>query len=187
MSGWILFGIAAVLVLYAIATYNSLVNLRQRCRQSFADIDVQLRQRHDLIPNLVETVKGYASHERETFDAVVKARNEAIRTQGTAMQAGAETALSGALGRLLALAEAYPELKANTNFLELQRQLDDIENKLAAARRFFNSAAAEYNAKRESFPASLFAANLGFGPQVFFDLGDEGRKQMEAGPPPVKF
>lgn len=187
MGGWLGFTILIVVAFLGIGIYNSLVTLRQRTRQAFADIDVQLKQRHDLVPNLVETVKGYAAHERETLDAVVKARNAAIGAGSMAAQAGAENILTSALNRLLALAEAYPDLKANQNFLELQRQLDDIENKLAAARRFFNNAAAEYNARRESFPASLIANAFGFAPQAFFDVGDESRRQLEAAPPPVKF
>ena len=187
MSGLILLALIVVVALWGIGLYNSLVTLRQRTRQAFADIDVQLKQRHDLVPNLVETVKGYASHERETLDAVVKARNAAVGAGTMAQQAGAENALTAALGRLFALAEAYPDLKANQNFLELQRQLDDIENKLAAARRFFNSAAAEYNARRESFPASIIANSFGFAAQDFFDVGPDARPQLEAGPPQVKF
>jgi LemA protein len=186
MGGWIILGIIAAAIIWLIAVYNGLVTLRQRCKQSFADIDVQLKQRHDLVPNLVETVKGYAAHERETLDAVVKARNSAVSAQGPAQQAQAEGILSAALGKLFALAEAYPDLKANQNFLELQRQLDDIENKLAAARRFFNNAAQEYNSKRESVPAVFFAERMGFGPQEFFDLGDDERKAAST-PPAVKF
>jgi LemA protein len=186
MSGWLITGLIIILALWGVALYNSLVTLRQRNRQAFADIDVQLRQRHDLVPNLVETVKGYARHERETMDAVIQARNTAVSAKGAAQQAEAENVLSAALGRLFALAEAYPDLKANQNFLELQQQLDDIENKLAAARRFFNSAAAEYNARRESFPASFIANYFGFTPQDFFDLGEDKRTQLEI-PPPVSF
>jgi LemA protein len=186
MGTWIVLGIIAVVLLWLVGVYNGLVSLRQRCKQAFADIDVQLKQRHDLVPNLVETVKGYAAHERETLDAVVKARNSAVSAQGPAQQAAAEGILSAALGKLFALAEAYPDLKANQNFLELQKQLDDIENKLAAARRFFNNAAAEYNAKREAVPAVFFAERLGFGPQEFFDLGDDERKTASL-PPAVKF
>jgi LemA protein len=186
MTGWIVTGIVVLAALWGVALYNSLVSLRQRNRQAFADIDVQLRQRHDLVPNLVETVKGYARHERETMDQVINARNAAVSARGAAQKADAENMLTAALGRLFALAEAYPDLKANLNFLELQRQLDDIENKLAAARRFFNSAAAEYNAKRESFPASFIANFFGFAPEEFFDLGEATRAQLEA-PPPVSF
>ncbi len=187
MGSLITVGVIAALALWAVSIYNGLVNLRQRCRQSFADIDVQLKQRHDLVPNLVETVKGYATHERATLDAVIKARNLAVSAQGAAQQSQAENVLSAALGRLFALAEAYPDLKANINFLELQKQLDDIENKVAAARRFFNSAAAEYNARRESFPAALVASSLGFHPQEFFDVGDDKREELDAAPPQVKF
>jgi LemA protein len=186
MGGWIVTGIIIIAALWGVALYNSLVALRQRNRQAFADIDVQLRQRHDLVPNLVETVKGYARHERETMDQVINARNAAVSARGTAQKAEAENALTSALSRLFALAEAYPDLKANQNFLELQRQLDDVENKLAAARRFFNSAAAEYNSKRESFPASFIANFFGFTAEDFFDLGEERRTQLEV-PPPVSF
>jgi LemA protein len=186
MGGWIVTGIIIIAALWGVAIYNSLVALRQRNRQAFADIDVQLKQRQDLVPNLVETVKGYARHERETLDAVINARNAAVSARGAAQKAEAENMLSAALGKLFALAEAYPELKANQNFLELQRQLDDIENKLAAARRFFNSAVAEYNAKRESFPAAFIANFFGFALEDFFDLGEEKRAQLEA-PPPVSF
>ncbi len=186
MGGWIVLGVVAAIAVWLIGVYNRLVGLRQRCKQAFADIDVHLKQRHDLVPNLVETVKGYAAHERETLDAVIKARNAATSAQGPAAQAAAEGALSTALGRLIALAEAYPDLKANQNFLELQRQLDDIENKLAGARRFFNTASAEFNTMRESFPAVLFANSMGFQPQEFFDLGEADRKSASV-PPQVKF
>jgi LemA protein len=186
MGGWIILGVIAAVAIWLVAIYNSLVTLRQRSKQAFADIDVQLKQRHDLVPNLVETVKGYAKHERETLDSVVKARNAAVAAQGPAQQAAAEGILSAALGKLFALAEAYPDLKANQNFLELQRQLDEIENKLAAARRFFNNAAQEYNSKRESVPANFFAERFGFGPQEYFDLGDEERKTASV-PPKVTF
>lgn len=186
-STWIVIGIVALMAMTAIGAYNGLVALRNRCRQAFSDIDVQLKQRHDLIPNLVETVKGYASHEKDTLDAVIKARNAAMGApQGTAGQAAAEGALSGALGRLIALAEAYPDLKANTNFQQLQTELSDIENKIAAARRFFNNAASEYNSRRESFPAVLFSSALGFEPQSFFNL-DEGERKAASAPPNVKF
>ena len=161
MAGWIILGIIVVARLWLVATYNGLVTLRQRCRQSFSDIDVQLKQRHDLVPNLVETVKGYASHEKGTLEAVIKARNAAVTAQGPAAQAAAEGALQGALRQIFALAEAYPDLKANQNFQQLQTELSDLENKIAAARRFFNNAAAEYNSTRESFPAVLFAAVAG--------------------------
>jgi len=186
MDSWFFLAILVVIALLFIGSYNSLVGLRQRCRQAFGDIDVQLNQRHDLIPNLVETVKGYASHERGTLEAVVQARNAAVNAQGPAAQAQAEAALSGTLGRLFALSEAYPDLKANQNFLDLQTQLTSIEDKIAAARRFFNNAAAEYNASREAFPAMLFANSMGFLPQDFFNLEESERKAASV-PPEVKF
>ena len=184
--GWIILGLIVLIAIYAIGTYNGLVTLRQRCRQAFSDIDVQLKQRHDLVPNLVETVKGYASHERETLDAVIRARNAAMAAHGPAAQAQAEGALQTALRQLFALAEAYPDLKANTNFQQLQTELADLENKIAAARRFFNNAAAEYNATRESFPAVLFASAMGFEPQEFFNL-EEGERAAVTKAPEVKF
>jgi LemA protein len=185
-TGWIVLGVIVLIGLWLIMTYNGLVTLRQRCRQAFSDIDVQLKQRHDLVPNLVETVKGYASHERGTLEAVVQARNAAIAAQGPAAQAQAEGMLQGALRQLFALAEAYPDLKANTNFQQLQTELADLENKIAAARRFFNNAAAEYNSTRESFPAVVFAQSLGFGPQEFFNL-EEGERTAVRTAPQVKF
>ena len=175
----------AAAAFYGIFLYNGLVALRQRVNQAFADIDVQLKQRHDLIPNLVETVKGYASHERGTLEAVVEARNAAIAASGPDQVAAAENVLTGALRQLFALAESYPDLKASANFQQLQAELSDIENKIAAARRFFNNTVQEYNTSIEQFPASLFAGTLGFHHREFFDLG-EVRPQLEQ-PPSVKF
>jgi LemA protein len=183
---WIFLGVIALLVVWIISIYNNLVALRQRANQSFADIDVQLKQRHDLIPNLVEIVKGYASHEKSTFEAVVQARNSAMAAHGPAAQAAAENMLSGALRQLFALAEAYPDLKASANFQQLQRDLGDVENKLAAARRFFNNAVSELNTAIESFPAVLFARSLGFAAKEFFDVGDADRKTLDTAPQ-VKF
>jgi LemA protein len=182
---WIVLGIIAALVVWIIVIYNGLVAMRQRVNQSFADVDVQLKQRHDLVPNLVETVKGYAAHERGTLEAVVQARNAAAAAHGPAAQAQAENMLSGALRQLFALSEAYPDLKANANFQQLQAELSDIENKIAAARRFFNNSVQEYNTGIQQFPAALFAGSFGFTPQVFFDLG-ETRTQVEQ-VPQVKF
>jgi LemA protein len=182
---WIVLGIIAALVVWIIMIYNGLVAMRQRVNQSFADVDVQLKQRHDLVPNLVETVKGYAAHERGTLEAVVQARNAAAAAHGPAAQAQAENVLSGALRQLFALSEAYPDLKANANFQQLQAELSDIENKIAAARRFFNNSVQEYNTGIQQFPAALFAGSFGFTPQVFFDLG-ETRTQVEQ-VPQVKF
>lgn len=187
MSGlMIVLGVIAVLVLLAIAIYNRIVALNQRADQAFADVDVQLRQRHDLIPNLVETVKGYASHERQTLEEVIQARNAAVAAQGPAAQSQAEGALTAALGRLFALAEAYPDLKANTNFLELQRELADVENKIAAARRFFNNAVREYNTIIQQIPGNFIAPMGGFKPREFFEIPESSRAQMETAPE-VKF
>jgi LemA protein len=173
--GWIVLGVIVVLVIWAIAIYNGLVTLRNRFKNAFAQIDVQLKRRYDLIPNLVETVKGYIKHERETLEAVIKARNSA---QSAALAAAAspgnpaamqqlgqaEGALTGMLGKMFALAEAYPDLKANQNMLSLQEELSSTENKVGFSRQAFNDAVMEYNTKRESFPDSIFAGMFNFGP-----------------------
>jgi LemA protein len=181
----IILAVIVVVILWAITIYNGLVTMRQRVNQAFADVDVQLKQRHDLIPNLVETVKGYAAHERGTLEEVVKARNAAVTAQGPAQQAAAENMLTGALRQIFALSEAYPDLKANANFQQLQAELSDLENKIAASRRFFNSAVQEYNTGIQRFPAALFASSFGFAPKDFFDLGSERATVGEA--PAVKF
>ena len=185
---WIIIGLIVLFVLWIIMIYNGLVALRQRVNQAFSDIDVQTKQRNDLIPNLVETVKGYAAHERGTLEAVVQARNAAVTAQagGVAAQAAAENVLSGALRQLFALSEAYPDLKANQNFQQLQTELSDIENKIAAARRFFNNAVQEYNTGIQQFPAVLMAGALGFTQKEFFDVGVDERKVLEQAPQ-VKF
>jgi LemA protein len=185
---WIIIGLIVLFVLWIIMIYNGLVALRQRVNQAFSDIDVQTKLRHDLIPNLVETVKGYAAHERGTLEAVVQARNAAVTAQagGVAAQAAAENVLSGALRQLFALTEAYPDLKANQNFQQLQAELSDIENKIAAARRFFNNAVQEYNTGIQQFPAVLMAGALGFTQKEFFDVGVDERKVLEQAPQ-VKF
>ncbi len=184
-QNWIILGVIVVLLLWIIVIYNGLVALRQRVNQSFADIDVQMKQRHDLIPNLVETVKGYATHERGTLEAVIKARQVAVAAQGPAQQAAAENMLTGTLRQLFALSESYPDLKANTNFQQLQAELTDIENKLAASRRFYNNAVQEYNTGIQRFPAVLFAGVFGFTSHQFFDVGEE-RKALDQAPQ-VKF
>ncbi len=174
IGGWIFFGLIAALVIWAITIYNGLVALRNRFKNAFSQIDVQLKRRYDLIPNLVETAKGYIKHERETFEAVIKARNVALAASQAAsakpgdpaamQQLGqAEGALSGVLGRLFALAEAYPDLKANQNMLALQEELSSTENKVAFARQGYNDSVMEYNTKRESFPDNIFAGMFGFG------------------------
>ncbi len=179
----ILLGLIVVIGLVVILIYNRLVALRQTTRQAWGDIDVQLKQRHDLVPNLVETVKGYAAHEKETLENVVKARQTAIDVSGSTKElAQAENMLSGALRQLFALAENYPDLKANTNFLELQTELADLENKIAAARRFFNNAVAEYNTAIEQFPAVVLANSFGFKAEDFFEVATSERAA-----PNVKF
>src|SRR5213594_2961099 len=165
--------VLAVVVVAAIAVYNGLVRLRVQADNAWADIDVQLKRRHDLVPNLVETVKGYAGHERGTLEAVVQARNAAMSAQGPAQKAEAENMLSGALRQLFALSEAYPNLKANSNFQELQVELTDLENKIAASRRFFNNAVQEYNTGIQQFPAALFASMFGFAPHEYFAAAEE--------------
>ena len=159
--------VIAVLAVLVIGIYNRLVALRQNANQAFADIDVQLKQRHDLIPNLVETVKGYAAHEKGTLEAVIQARNAAVAAEKTGdpkAMGAAEGVLGAALGRLIALAEAYPDLKANTNMLSLQEELASTENKVAFSRQAFNDSVMEYNTRRESFPDNIFAGMFQFGP-----------------------
>lgn len=187
---WILVGVAAVVAFYVIVAYNRFVRLIQRAKEAWADIDVQLKRRYDLIPNLIETVKGYAAHERETFDAVTNARAAATQVhvdptnitpeQITAM-AGAESALTGALSRLLAVAENYPDLKANENFLELQRELTDTENKIQAARRFYNGNVRDLAIAVQSFPSNIIANMFNFKEREYFEL-EEGSEERE----PVK-
>ncbi|HZP20610.1 MAG TPA: LemA family protein [Bauldia sp.] len=184
--GWIILAVIVVVVLLFIVIYNRLVGLRQRTSQSWSDISVQLKLRHDLVPNLVETVKGYAAHERGTLEAVVNARNAAVAAASPAAQAQAENVLTGALRQLFALAESYPNLKANENFKALQDELSDIENKIAASRRFFNNAVSEYNSAIQQFPAVLIAGTFGFTAQGFFEL-DEGERAAVNTVPSVKF
>ncbi|MEZ5891676.1 MAG: LemA family protein [Parvularculaceae bacterium] len=187
MSGFlILIIILVALAVFVIGIYNRIVALSQRTDQAFADVDVQLRQRHDLIPNLVETVKGYATHEKSTLDAVIQARNAAQAAHGPAAQGAAEGVLGAALGKLFALAEAYPELKANTNFLELQRELSDVENKIAAARRFFNNAVQEFNTAIQQIPGNFVAPLGNFTKKEYFEIPEASRAQVEAAPS-VKF
>jgi LemA protein len=181
----VVIAIVVVLVLMLLGTYNRLVGLRQTANQAFADIDVQLQQRHDLIPNLVETVKGYAAHESGTLEAVTAARAAATTATSVDDKVQAENMLTGALRQLFAVSEAYPDLKANQNFLRLQDELSDIENKLAAARRFFNNAVGEANAAAQQFPAVLFASAMGFQQRAFFDVGAD--RATVAAAPSVKF
>lgn len=181
----ILLAVLVVLAAIVIAVYNGLVAKRQICHQAFADVDVQLKQRQNLVPNLVETVKGYASHEKETLDAVIAARQSAVSAQTPGDMAQAEGLLTASLGKLFALAEAYPDLKANQNFLQLQDELAVIEDKIAAARRFYNSAVQDYNTAREQFPGVLVAGGFNFEARDFFDLGDD--RVALSTPPEVEF
>lgn len=172
----------ALIVLIAIFIFNRLVALRQAWRRAFADIDVQLKQRQDLVPNLVAAVKGYAAHESAVFTEVAQARAAAMGATNVAEKSAAEGALSGALTNLLAVAENYPQLKASDNFLKLQNDLGDIENKIAAARRFLNNAVAEYNAAIQQFPAVLLASSFGFSSAQMFELDAAERLQAKDAP-----
>lgn len=179
---YIILGVLAVFVLWVIGAYNGFVKLVNRTKEAWADIDVQLKRRYDLIPNLVEMVKGYATHERSTLDAVIEARSKATQvhidpTKVTAEQiaamSGAEGALTQSLGKLLVVAEAYPDLKANQNFLSLQSELADTENKIQAARRFYNGNVRDLNTAIESFPGNMIAGMFNFVKQEFFELGED--------------
>jgi LemA protein len=173
--GWTLVSLVIVLALVALAAvivalFNRLVTLRNRCENAWAQIDVQLRRRYDLIPNLVATVKGYAAHERETLESVVRARDAAMGLTDVAQRSAAENELSASLKSLFALAEAYPDLKANTSFLDLQGQLTDTEGKIAYARQFFNDSVMSFNMAVQQFPANLVAAAFGFKEREYFEI-----------------
>ncbi|MEM1088813.1 MAG: LemA family protein [Pseudomonadota bacterium] len=181
--GWIFFGLIIVAIVFAISLYNGLVTKRNRYKNAFAQIDVQLTRRHDLIPNLVETAKGYMKHERETLEAVIQARNQAVSgLQGAtsnpgdpgAMQqlSGAENMLTGALGKLFALVESYPDLKANQNMMQLTEELTSTENKVAFARQAFNDSVMNYNNARETFPSNLIAGSFNFEPADLLEIED---------------
>jgi LemA protein len=180
---YVILGVILLASLGIAALYNSLVVLRNRAKEAWADIDVQLKRRYDLIPNLVETVKGYATHERELFEKVTQARANAMSAQGAKEKAGAENMLSETLKSLFAVSENYPDLKASTNFLELQRELTDTEDKIQAARRFYNTNVRDLNIKIESFPANLMANSLGFKQMDLFQTANEAEKE----PIKVKF
>jgi LemA protein len=175
-----------LIALYLVISFNRLVALGQAWKRAFADIDVQLKQRHDLIPNLVEAVKGYAAHEKGVFLEVTQARAAAMRATTVPEKSAAEGALSGALANLFAVAENYPQLKANENFRKLQDELSDVENKIAASRRFLNNAVAEYNTAIQQFPPVLYANALGFAPAQMFEL-DAAEKDEAKEPPKVAF
>ncbi|MCD8102674.1 MAG: LemA family protein [Alistipes sp.] len=173
--------VVVVLILMLVSMYNRLVKLRNNRENAFADIDVQLKQRHDLIPQLVESVKGYASHEKETLDRVIQARNGAMQASTIDDKIVAETKLSSALNGMKITLEAYPDLKANQNFLQLQEEISDIENKLASVRRYFNSATRELNNAVQTFPSNIIAGMFGFRKEMMFDLG-ETRATLEEAP-----
>jgi LemA protein len=175
----ILVVLVVLLALYAIVTYNGLVGLRNRIENAWAQIDVQLKRRYDLIPNLVETVKGYAAHERETLDAVIQARNAGMSAQGPHDQAEAENQITGALRSLFALSEAYPDLKANQNFAQLQEELTGTEGRIAYARQFYNDTVYRYNTKVQSFPSNVLAGTFRFQEREYFQADDESRGPTE--------
>jgi LemA protein len=188
MGGWIVLAVIVALVVWAIVIYNGLVQLRNRFKNSFAQIDVQLKRRYDLIPNLVEAAKGYLTHERETLEKVIAARNSAMGAaqkaaaapgDAAAMQglAQAEGQLGGALGRLMAVFEAYPDLKANQNILQVQEELTSTENKIAFARQAYNDSVMEYNTKRESFPDAIFAGMFGFAAATLLEATESAEER----------
>ena len=179
----ILIGLAVILLIWGVGMYNKLVRKRTQMEEGWSGIDVQLKKRYNLIPNLIETVKGYATHEKETLDAVVSARNKAIQADDVKSQQKAENQLNSALANVFALSEAYPELKANTNFLELQRELSAIENDIEKARRYYNATVRENNIMVESFPSNLLAQSFGFEMGPYFELEDDSQRKN----PEVKF
>jgi len=179
---YIVLAVVVIIAFWLIAVYNSLITLRNRTDEAWSDIDVQLKRRHDLIPNLVETVKGYASHEKQLFENVTKARSEAMQAKSPEEHAKAENMLTGALKSLFAVAENYPELRASENFAKLQDELSDTENKIQASRRFYNGNVRDFNTKIQVFPNNMVAKMLGFGEYEFFEI-----EEMERENPEVKF
>jgi LemA protein len=177
--GLIVLIVIGVIALWFVGTYNGLIRLKNRVDEAWSDIDVQLKRRYDLIPNLVNTVKGYATHEKELFEKVTEARTRAMNAGTTADKAEAENMLSGTLKTLFAVSENYPDLKANTNFLELQRELSDTENKIQASRRFFNGNVMEYNTKIQVFPTNMFAGMLNFVKRDFFEIEGAEREPVK--------
>ena len=185
MTAIIVIVVVVILAAWLVSMYNSLVKMRNNRENAFADIDVQLKQRHDLVPQLVETVKGYAAHEKDTLERVINARNGAIGAKTIDEKIVAENALSSALSGLKITLEAYPDVKANQNFLQLQEEIADLENKLSSVRRYFNSATKEYNNAVETFPSNILAGMFGFRKEVMFDLGEQRAALEEA--PKIKF
>jgi LemA protein len=178
MEGWIILGIIGIAVIWAIAIYNKLVALKAQGDASWSDIDVQLKRRHNLIPNLIETVKGYATHEKDALERVVKARQAGIDASTTHDQAAAENTLSAALRQIFALSESYPDLKASTNFLELKKQLSEIEDAIQNARRYYNAVVRDYNTKVGSFPDLAIARLFSFQTREYFEIGDQGQRAV---------
>jgi LemA protein len=176
---WIILAIVVLAGIYALLTYNGLVSLRNRIENAWAQIDVQLKRRYDLIPNLVETVKGYAAHERETLEAVIQARNTAMAAEGPHDQAEAENMITGALKSVFALSEAYPDLKANVNFLNLQEELTGTEGRIAYARQFYNDTVFRYNTKIQSVPANILANQFNFSEREYFEVDDAARGNVQ--------
>jgi LemA protein len=176
---WIIVAIVVLLIAYLVLAYNGLVSLRNRIENAWAQIDVQLKRRYDLIPNLVETVKGYAAHERETLDAVIRARNVALAAEGPKDQAAAENMITGALKSVFALSEAYPDLKANQNFLNLQEELTGTEGRIAYARQFYNDTVYRYNTKIQSVPANIVANQFNFSERQYFEVDEASRGNVE--------
>lgn len=177
--GLILIIVVVVLAIWVIAIYNGLIRLKNRVDEAWSDIDVQLKRRYDLIPNLISTVKGYAAHEKEVFEKVTEARTKAMGANAGADKVEAENMLSGALKSLFAVAESYPDLKANQNFLELQRELTDTEDKIQAARRFYNGNVMEFNTKIQVFPTNIFAGMLNFTKRDFFEAKGEEKEVVK--------
>jgi LemA protein len=171
---WIVIGVVAVVLVWLVFTYNRLIRLRNESEQGYSSIDIQLKRRADLIPNLVETVKAYAAHERAVFDDVAEARARTLAAGSVGDAVAAEQQMRGALGRLFAVAEAYPQLRASENFQQLQEELSDTEDKIAAARRYYNNVVRRFNTAQQTLPTSLLAGPLGFRPREFFELEDEG-------------
>jgi LemA protein len=179
MTGIIIIGLVALVVVWLIAIYNSLVKLKNRVDEAWSDISVQLKRRYDLIPNLVSTVKGYAKHEKELLENVTKARTQAMGAQTPKEQAEAENMLSGTLKSLFAVAENYPDLKANQNFLELQRELRDTEDKIQASRRFYNGNVRDFNTKMQVFPNNIVVGMLGYKPYDFFEIAEAEKENVK--------
>lgn len=177
MGIWIVVAVAVLLVVLGIGMYNRLVSLRQTTMNAWAQIEVQLKRRYDLIPNLVETVKAFMAHEKDTLERVINARNQALQAKGVHDVAAAEGALTGALGNLFALAEAYPQLQSNQNMLTLQEELRSTENKISFARQYYNDAVTSYNTSLQTFPSSIFASMGGFKPRELFELEDAAARE----------